>query len=191
MWLSVGIAAFGGVVAAFLLAKGASSNLHGSQALAYGLIFLLLGLLGVGYLLLFFAKYRLLVGPDRFGYQDFLGRQHVWYASETHDVVDATVVYDKTTRARRAIYFIGLDGRSMWAVNPGPWSDDAIGRLTTAAGKPVKVIATPISLAAFRQQYPQATGWIGRHTKLTGALLAIGLIVLALGIPIATIWIHW
>ncbi|HET7338811.1 MAG TPA: hypothetical protein VFK22_04630 [Candidatus Dormibacteraeota bacterium] len=191
MWLFAGMAAIGGVLTVFLLAKGAWSNLHGSNALAYGLLMLCLGLLGFGYFRLWLAKFRLLVGPDQFGYQDAFGRRHIWYGSQVGEIVDAVVIYNKSSPPRRAIYFVGINGRTTWALNTRPWSDDALSRLTGAVGKPVRVIASPVSVAAFRQQYPQATGWVGRHGMLAGALLGIGLIVLAMGIPIATLWIHW
>ena len=161
-----------------------------SRALSYALLFLLLGSLGALYLRLWLSNFRLLVGADRFGYQDVIGRPHVWYASQVGEIVDVAVRYNKSSAPRRSIYFLGLDGKKLWMITANPWSDMSLDRLTRAAAKPVNVIGQPISVAEFKQRFPNATSWVGRHTMLVGAGLGLGMLVLAIGIPVATIWIH-
>lgn len=190
MWLFVGMAVFGAMTTAIDLATGGNSTSPSSRALSYSLIFLLLGSLGAGYFRLWLTNFRLLVGTDRFGYQDALGRSHVWYASQVGEIVDVAVIYNKSSAPRRAIYFLGLDGKTLWTIVANPWSDTALDRLIRAAGKPVNVVGAPISLAEFKQRFPQATSWVGRHTLLLGVGVGLGMLALAIGIPIATIWIH-
>jgi hypothetical protein len=190
IWLLAGTAGVGTLVT--LLALGTGSRSHSfSRTLAAGATMLVIGALGAGYLRLWLANSRLLVGGEVFGYQDLLGRPHTWMSSEVSAVIDVPVAYNARTVPRRAIYFIGLDGRKLFTLNPIAWNDSSIDRLIRAAGKPVQVRAQPVPAAAFRQEYPRAVSWAATHTTFTGSLLAIGLILLGLGIPILTIWVHW
>lgn len=151
---------------------------------------LVIGALALAYVALFLARSRLLVGLDDFGYQDALGRRHLWSAAQVGSIVDVTIAATKNAPSRRLVYFLGLDGRRLMLINPAPWPDSTIDRLARAAGKPVEVRQTPMTAAAFRREFPSAISWASAHSTLTGTLLAVGLIALVIGIAIATIWLH-
>src|SRR5690242_3260317 len=60
------------------------------RPLAYGVVMLVLGVLGSGYSWLWRRNARLLVGVDRFGHRDAFGRDHVWSRSEVARIVDVS-----------------------------------------------------------------------------------------------------
>ncbi len=71
------------------------------------------------------------------------------------------------------------------------WPASTADRLIRASGKPVQVRPQPVSAAEFRREFLRAMSWADTHTTFVGAALVLGAMALAIGIPIATIWIHW
>ena len=182
-------------VAGVLLTVLGSAERSGSPAASrpftYGIAMLLLGGLGSAYFLLWQGNQRLLVGSDQFGYTDAFGRPHVWSASQVAAILDVAIAYNKGAPARRAVYFLGVDGRRLLMINPTPWPDSAIDRLARAAGKPVQIRAEPVSPAEFRSEFPNAMSWMGTHSTLTGGLLALALGVIGVAVVLGWSWIRW
>ena len=189
-WLFVGM-----TVAGVLLTVLGSAQRNGSPAASrpftYGIAMLLLGGFGSAYFFLWQANQRLLVGSDQFGYTDAFGRPHVWSASQVVAILDVAIAYNKGAPARRAVYFLGVDGRRLLMINPAPWPDSAIDRLARAAGKPVQIRAAPVSPAEFKSEFPNAMSWMGTHSTLAGGLLALGLGIIVLAVIVASSWIRW
>lgn len=147
---------------------------------------LVMGALAFAYLVLWLGNARLLVGTGTLGYQDIFGRRHIWNASDVGEVVDTSIVYNRKRAPQRGIYFLGLDGRRLFALNPGAWSPASIDRLVEATGKAVQVRARPMSPAEFRQVYPRAMSWAGQHPSLGVGLIFIGAVLVAVGVTIAS-----
>ena len=174
LWLFGGMAAFGAILTAADVAVGIATR-RDVRSLFYGGALLVIGLLGLAAILLGMKNSRLLVGENTFGLQDLFGRRRIWTASEVGAVVDAAVVFNKSTPARRTIYVLGLDGRRLMAVYRMTWDSTAIDKLVRATGKPLDVRPGQMSIADFKRDFPSSMGWISTHSMLTGTLLAIGL----------------
>lgn len=162
---------------AAILAEG-DWSVHSSSALGYGTLFFVLGVLGTGYFQLWLVNSRLLVGPDRFGYRDALGHDHVWHAAQVGTIIDVSIVFNRSSPPRRVIYFLGIDGKKLLEINPASWGKAAIDRLTDAAGKPVQIHSAPVAAAEFNREFPRAMAWAGTHTMLLGVTIGLGIIVL-------------
>jgi hypothetical protein len=182
IYLLGGMSVVGGILTVAVISQGVTSLLD-SRALGAGATMLLAGGFGFVYLQLWQRNARLLVGEDIFGFQDILGRGHTWTASEVSAIVDVTILYYRRT-AQRAIYVIGLDGRRLMALNPLAWSPSAVDRIARAAGKPVEVRTDPVKATAFRKEFPKAMSWFSAHSMFTGVLVALGLLVVVIAIPV-------
>lgn len=186
LWLCAGF-----VIAGALLTLLGFPERGGSPAavrpLVYGVLMLVLGVLGSGYLWLWRRNSRLLVGVDQFGYQDALARGHVWSRGDVGRVVDLSVRDSEKSPARRMVYFLRPDGRRLLLLSPNAWSDDAIGRMVRATGRPLEIRQTPMTRAEFVATFPKATSWPGRHPNL----FLIGIVAVPFAIAIAVTFINW
>lgn len=176
--LFVIIAVIGAVLTAATLIRG--------QGTASTVVLFAIGALPAAYIQLFLANSRLLVGTDQFGYRDAFGRPHLWYASQVGRIVDVAVTDVRDSSSRRVIYFLGLDGRRLFLINPAPWPEGTMDRLAAIAGKPLEVRPSPYTAADFKREFPLAVSWPGRH----GGLLVAGAIVIAAAIALATIFLR-
>lgn len=166
------------IIGAFLTA----ATLIRGQGTASTVVLFAIGALPVAYIQLFLANYRLLVGTDQFGYRDAFGRPHLWFASQVGRIIDVAVTDVRNSPPRRVIYFLGLAGKRLFLINPEPWPDGAIDRLTATAGKSLEVR----SMADLKREFPTAVSWPGRH----GGILVAGAIVIALAIAFATVFLR-
>jgi hypothetical protein len=183
IWLVGGLAALGALMTLLSLSQGIH-RISDASALAYGLTMLVVGGVGLAFLQLWVSKWRLLVGGNLVGYQDMLGRQHIWTTSEIGAVVKATIVYSRSGTFRPAVYVLGVDGRRLMALSVLAWDPSAIDRLVRASGRPLQDRVQPMSAAAFRREFPRALGWPATHPVLMGVGLALAVIALAIAIPI-------
>jgi len=183
-----GLSLLGGVITVAVLSQGVH-DLVDSRALEGGGAMLVVGALGAAYLLLWQRNSRLLVGAGTFGYKDILGRSHTWTATEVGNVMDVTIRYRKGF-AQEAVFVLGLDGRRIMAINPIAWRSTSVDRLVWATGRELQTRPGPISAAEFRREFPRAMSWASTHPNLIGSGLVVVAITLAIGIPIASIWLH-
>ncbi len=188
MVLLAGMSAIGGVLTLAVLARGANT-LGGPRALGGAAVMLVAGALGALFLLLWQRNFRLLVGPGMFGFQDVFGRRHTWIAAEVGNVLDVTIRYRKSF-TQEAVFVLGQDGRRIMAINPGAWRSTSVDRLVWATGRELQTRPGPISAADFRREFPRAMSWASTHPNLIGGGLVVVAMTLAIGIPIATIWLH-
>lgn len=145
------------------------------------------GGLGFTYLWLWRRNARLLVGFDSFGFQDILGRRCLWSASEVAAVVDVAIKYTKRGAPQRGVFFIGVDGRRLLALNHTAWSATSIERLVQASGKRPDMRAAAMSALEFRREFPKAMPWVSAHSSFAGTLLAVALITLSIVLAIVLI----
>ena len=147
----------------------------------YGVLMLVLGVLAAAYVWLWLRNSRLLVGVGRFGFRDAFGRDHVWTQDQVGRVVDIAILdTGKDASARRTIYFLRPDGRTLLLLNPNAWSANAVDQIVQVTGK---VLEQPgaMTRTAFIARFPHATSWIGRHQNIT----LVAMLTVPLGVVIA------
>lgn len=157
-----------------VLAFVASSGRPTGGGLVYAAALLGFGSLGLLLMGLSVKNGRLLVGVNAIGRRDVFGRSRIWTAAEVGTVVDATVLIGRKGQTRRYIFFLGLDGRRLLALNDITWSQSTIDRLVQASGKVVQVRAGPQSPAELRREFPGTFGPLTAHPYVfVGALFLV------------------
>jgi hypothetical protein len=176
----------GGLSALGLLILASSLAMHRSgRTEGIGGTMFAIGALGVAYLLLWLRNARLLAGSGLIGQRNLLGRASVFQTAGVGRLLIATVVYSKNSTPQRALYVFTPSGQTLMTLNARAWGDEAIAKIVDATGKSIEYRDAPISLRAFKTEFPRAVNRATSHPNLLGGGIVIVAMVLAIGIPIA------
>jgi len=170
------LTAIGGVITVAAVPRG-PWTIAATNARGYGLTMLIAGGFFLGFLLIWSANVRLLIGRGAVGYRDGLRRSHFCAAGEISHVVDMSIDYGWMTQTgQRALYFFGLDTRRVLVLSTFAWKANDLHDFVEATGVSVDVRARPVPIKVAGREFPRGFSWGSRHILVMSCLLMFAVI---------------
>ncbi|HKW72047.1 MAG TPA: hypothetical protein VJQ08_04405 [Candidatus Dormibacteraeota bacterium] len=175
------ITGFGGLTT-FLVASRGATGMAGSRALGSGLVMLLAGAFTFGFLWLWSANTRLLIGNGVVGYRNAVGRERMWARGEIACAIEMAINFGWwASSSNRGIYVVGLDGRRLLVLSTVAWRADDLHDFFAEAGVTVEVRLAPVKIKDAKREFPNAFGWGSTHVLLATSLTFLVAVVLVVG----------
>jgi hypothetical protein len=166
----------GGLITLTIFPRG-EWTIAGGRVLGYGLVMVIMGGLAVGFLLLWSANARLLIGRGAVGYRSSLRRTRFWSTGDIGRVVDMALDYGRMTQTgQRAIYIFGPDGKRLLALTPRMWNANDLRDFIEATGVQLDRRDAPVPIKTARREFPKGFTWGSQHMLTMGCLLTLAVI---------------